>query len=263
VSKQQYSSEREYFSVRWAIPGFILILIVGAVNYVPILAFLRIISTTESSSDKILEALLTILPFLLSGPGLGFLVSQIWFKRNDPILRRKEFNSLVKYLKKKCLALHRVPNKKNQRLRIMEAFSDFAVYLIRGQKLLNYAHRRWDMCILLGSTYWALITGFVAGWLVRISYGLHFWGPSGMSLKLSVNVQRSILGEIPLQLLLFFLVVVFIVVIYRQGQNVWNQFSLTYEALIRYSVSRNPKQLHQAFPDYYPRTPENSGELKA
>lgn len=243
VSRQQYSSEREYFSVRWAIPGFILILIVGAINYVPILAFLRMISTTKSSSDTILEAFLTILPFLLSGPGLGFLVSQIWFKRNDPILRRKEFHSLVKYLREECLGLHRVPDKKNQRLRIMEAFSDFAIYVSPDEELLDYAHRRWDMCVLLGSTLWALIMGLAAGELIR------FFSPPAFVIAHESRLLAPLL----------ILVVLLIMVLYLQGQNVWNQFSLTYEALIRYSVSMKHKQLHQAFPDYYPRTPENSG----
>jgi len=244
VSKREYSSERGYFSLRWAIPGFILILIVGAINFVPLLAFLRLIPAT-SSSDQILDAFLTIVPFLVSGPGIGFLVSQLWFfwfYRKGGIFEKKEFKPLARYLRENYLRRNDGRCEREQCL-FMEAFSDFAVYLRPNESLLDYAHRRWDMLVLLGSTYWALIMGLVAGWLIRVISGI------------SVDIQTR---ELHLQLLLLFLVVVFIVVTYCQRRNVWSQFSAMYEALIRLSLRRNHEQLLEAF-YYYLHMQQQSG----
>jgi hypothetical protein len=64
-------SEREYFSLRYAVPGFTFILIILGLNYSPLLSILRASGTTE-----VFGVFLSLLS-LFAGSAIGFLVAQI------------------------------------------------------------------------------------------------------------------------------------------------------------------------------------------
>jgi len=64
-------AERQYFSLRYAIPGYAFILLVIAINYVPLLNILPEFS-------EVFGAFLAFLS-LFSGSAIGFLICQAWW----------------------------------------------------------------------------------------------------------------------------------------------------------------------------------------
>lgn len=66
-------SERQYFSLRYAIPGFAFILILIGINFVPLLKFLEEIPAFKDSFGAFLAFF-----SLFSGSAIGFLISQFW-----------------------------------------------------------------------------------------------------------------------------------------------------------------------------------------
>lgn len=66
-------ADRDYFDMRYAIPGFAFLLVVITMNYVPILNTIR-----DVPIGTAFTALLAFVS-VLSGSAIGFLISQVWF----------------------------------------------------------------------------------------------------------------------------------------------------------------------------------------
>jgi hypothetical protein len=149
-------SEREYFSLKYAVPGFTLILIVGAINYIPLL---RIFG--EPSAGGIPDLFLAVLT-LFSGSALGFLVSQTWWFIFEKCERRKFYEKFAHILKKKYKVVI------NDEIKVMTVF-DYIVHQ-KGKELSALASRRWDLYHLLSAIRISLLIGIVLGVIGRVYY---------------------------------------------------------------------------------------------
>jgi hypothetical protein len=150
-------SEREYFSLKYAVPGFTLILIVGAINYIPLF---RIFG--EPSARGIPDLFLAVLT-LFSGSALGFLVSQIWWFRFAKYERHKFYEKFAHILKNKYnVAI-------NDETKVITVF-DHVVHHKEGKELSALASRRWDLYHLLSAIRISLLIGIVLGVIGRVYY---------------------------------------------------------------------------------------------
>lgn len=154
-------SERAYFSLRYALPGFTFILIVFMI-------ILPNLQTVFSQSETLPEASLVsaFLAFftLLEGSAIGFLISQPWHLFYDFVLRRQALLSVRSFLQGKE---HYELTNSLARLHEQTVFLDYVVHLA-DKKLLAYLQRRWDLLHTLGSTLVALLLGSLVGVLIRI-----------------------------------------------------------------------------------------------
>jgi hypothetical protein len=151
-------SEREYFSLRYAVPGFTFVLLVVWLNLGPIL--------------KIQEASAIFGGFvaLFSGSAIGFLISQVWwrwFHWQEGLFNWKPIMSLrTKY----DLKDSETEDQKN----VLLVF-DYIVQSSLHTKpewngLSRYCYRRWDTYVLFSCTMSSLILGTVVGMFLRIIY---------------------------------------------------------------------------------------------
>lgn len=143
-------SRRDYFSVRYTIPGYTLILIVIGINYVPLLRFLEI-----TGLESIFGAFLAFFS-LFAGSALGFLVSQLywwWFLSKGALFGVKEFKKTLNALVEKY-DLIRPPWNKDTQMEVYALFDYVDNSVEKGkEKLLGLEARRWDMYHLLSITF--------------------------------------------------------------------------------------------------------------
>lgn len=91
--------EREYFSFRYAIPGYTFLLLVVLINYIPLLTILR-----ATGAGQVFGAFLAFLS-LFTGSAIGFLVSQFWwlyFSHGDRIFGVNGYETLRNFLIEMC-----------------------------------------------------------------------------------------------------------------------------------------------------------------
>lgn len=159
-------SERGYFQLRWAVPGFSFILVVIGFNYIPLLEIIRL-----SQNSELLGVVLGLLS-LFTASAIGFLATQsYWWRYN----RKCEFLSVFKREKLETILAEYGFNsqeKDEERKKVIFAILDFTVYLGAGDKLLGYIWRRWDIFHLQRTTRVALLTGVAAGVIMRIYYAV-------------------------------------------------------------------------------------------
>ena len=151
-------STRGYFDLRNAIPGYALILIIIAINHVPLMEILQ-----QQGFSSFFGAFLAFFS-LLSGSAIGFLISQGWWwywQRHAGILGDHEYDSAVKAFSE-LYEVNIPPENDIRARRLFITAMDFADHTKIGKdhkELLILAERRWDMFHTLSSTLFALILG--------------------------------------------------------------------------------------------------------
>ena len=153
--------ERHYFSLRYAIPGYTLILLVVATNYVPLFRALE-----TASVGTFFGAFLAFLS-LLTGSALGFLVAQIWWcyfkSKKKNIFGIKELRSTLNVFVE---AYHLPKETRKCRLQI-GAVLDYVFNLYKPTEL-RIAERKWDMYHLLSTAMLTLIIKWSLGIFFRL-----------------------------------------------------------------------------------------------
>ena len=141
--------ERPFFSLRYALPGYIFLIIVFFTNLSTLTAIL-----SKGRSIEIFGALLA----LLSGSPIGFIVSQIWYILFNHLLfgNYKVLPKINEFLKTK-LGVKEIDDYH------LQIFSDYVQRLSTNKNMLNYSQRRWDLIHLFGSTISAMFIGLVFG----------------------------------------------------------------------------------------------------
>jgi hypothetical protein len=152
-------SEREYFSVRYLIPGSTFVLLVVAYYIVPLFRL-----TSSQQNSAIFGAILA----LLGSPTIGFLVSQLWWWWFQHTLGPYKMSG-VEPLAEKILKTEREEDKKNALI-----VHDYVLHSELHSKkelegLSKYAFRRYDNYVLLSCTEWSLYFGVVLGLLSRLA----------------------------------------------------------------------------------------------
>jgi hypothetical protein len=146
-------TERGWFSYRYAVPGFVFVGLIFLLNLDVIASILD--KTLKNRLD--VAAIVALLTFL-SGPAIGFTVTQLWYLLFPSFVRCWFWRRDVRCeLRKKEKTLP-------------ETFivdSDYWVCNEIPSRLFDYLTRRWDLFHLLCST--ALVAGFglLTGYLVR------------------------------------------------------------------------------------------------
>lgn len=185
-------SNREYFSLRYAVPGFVFILVIIGINYN---TFFQIL-TNEGMTDYFGVAL--SLFSLFAGSAIGFLISQIWFayfhynrlyaKLAEPIeeIMEKKFG-LIKKGDKEIKKI-----KKNRDI----AFGASIDYLLLNMDKKNkweFFQRKVDIYHVLSSALVSLLFGTVIGLILRggtqwILYGKLFSFPEFSNIQTGIDV---------------------------------------------------------------------------
>jgi len=147
-------SERTFFTLRYALPGYTFILMSILVAY-PKLE--EILFQTENAT------LVAALAFfsLLSGAALGFLVSQVWYVIYNHFIfgRYGKLVGLSEFLRQK----YRLTEDRHRQ----KVFYDYIHRLSHNKETLNYTQRRYDLMHLCGSTLVTTLIGSFFGLSIR------------------------------------------------------------------------------------------------
>lgn len=155
-------SEREYFSLRYAVPGFTFILIILGLNYSPLLSILR-----ESGTTEVFGVFLSFLS-LFAGSAIGFLVAQIWYSYFH---WRRIYSNVFKRLEniaKEKLGFESKAEGKDKDV-MLSAVLDHILLETHDEKYWKYCQRRWDVFHTLSCTLVSLILGVCLGLIMRIA----------------------------------------------------------------------------------------------
>ena len=156
-------AERSYFSHRWAIPGYTIILLIITINYGVLVQSLE----QEPAVPKFSEIFFGFLA-LLSGSGIGFLVSQIWhwwceYQCLYYGAPRKPYKTLIELYE-----LEKGEETREDKRRISAVWVYLLNYGTEQKKFPDPLTRRWDLYNLFGSERTSLLMGLTVGWAVRI-----------------------------------------------------------------------------------------------
>lgn len=241
-------SERQYFSLRYAIPGFTLILVFIAINHVPLL---KIMKATEVS--EIFAASLAFLA-LFSGSALGFLISQgwwWWFQYKVGIWNIVKFeNAISAFFEKYDLEKPCDTDEKRKFLSVL----DYVAHSNADEKILALAERRWDMYHILSSTHHTLRIGIVTAIICRFLFCEYFLVEPlrGFSFP---NSMLTLLENPEFWILISIFVGIAFLLFFTEKSRQWAVIAMAtlYEARIRTSTVRKDK-LKKAFHDILKNT---------
>lgn len=158
--------ERSLFSFRYAVPGYVFILLLITINFNPINKLFEEMSKNTGASS-FLGAVLAFLS-LMSGSVLGFLITQgwyiffhcYWYKRVVPL------DLLINVIKEEDVKHRKI--KKEKAWVVLD-------YLVHTKKeILPYLSRRWDAYNTFASTALAVFLGYCFGYIIRWYV---FWYP--------------------------------------------------------------------------------------
>lgn len=238
-------SERGYFSLRYAIPGYTFILLVIAINHVPLI---KILEMTKGS--EILAAFLAFLS-LFAGSALGWLVCQFywwWFQRHYGILGIKEFQKTLNTLVKKYRLGKPDQWDKDTKWKVLAVF-DYLSHSVQEEEenLFEFQTRRWDMYHLLSSTYHTLWIGVAIALPLRL-YLEYFFVQPLYEIPFQGIIWNPLENAELVALVAIFVIVASLTVILTRGkQRIITEYTNITEARIR-SCEVTPDQIKIAFP---------------
>ena len=151
-------SQRTFFTLRYALPGYTFILM-SILVLSPVLTPIF----TQNGSTTLTGAFLAFL-YLLSGAAIGFLVSQVWYAIFNSRLFRE--NILCKFCFHDMKDFLEGRYGKFSDCRHMLWFSDY-IHRLSNEKIQIYTQRMWDLTHTFGSTIVALIFGSIFGLVIR------------------------------------------------------------------------------------------------
>lgn len=158
-------SERDYFSLRYTVPGFVLIFLIIGLNYGPMYNILTSQGITDVTSLAI--SILT----LFASSAIGFLISQVWFfifHSRRSFARILEEDNVEEYMHKAFGWKKKEPKQKNnsQRDAAMGAVIDYILNK-EDEKFLKFFQRKIDLYHTMSCTCISLSAGLIIGEIVR------------------------------------------------------------------------------------------------
>jgi hypothetical protein len=145
-------TERDFFTLRYALPGYTFILMIMLVAYHRLVELFPFMS--GSPVDFTLVSAFVAFFTLLSGGAIGFLVSQLWYGLHNSILHGRFLKETRAFLRE------RFNLRENVHKEII--FLDY-VFHLSDDKTIDYIQRRFDLKHTLGSTFLAIMVGAVFG----------------------------------------------------------------------------------------------------
>jgi len=241
---KRFSSERTFFSLRYTIPGYIFILILILVT----LPKLRIIFTDIVSTDLIG----IVLGFLLSGPPVGFLVSQIWY-----VLFKSDYLRELGFWRGLCLGdgvdvqwrrrkfLRERFNLRRQYPQEL-TFSNYIHTLLEGDPWRDYTERRFNLMHILGSSLFAILLS------ICISY---------IPMMFIFAIQGTTIIVVAYEIWLFIVILILAAYLLCSLRNIHLEHALASEVSIRKTIlvnSFSKKDAKKIFPpEYFEEEPQN------
>ncbi|MHC3129433.1 MAG: hypothetical protein IBV52_05080 [Candidatus Bathyarchaeota archaeon] len=239
-------SERAYFGLRYAVPGYTFILILIITNAVPLIQILD-----RTGKPEIFAALLAFTS-LLTGSALGFLVSQFYwwrFNKNGGILGINEIKGVGDAIGHGYVP----PKEEKEKKKVTAAILDFVIYL-QEKPLLNYVWRRWDIYHLLVATYYTLWMGLLSGIITRIILFEMFIFKTNFFVSQTYERYLSIANVEGATLVLIVLGTLFLLFVLKQAQkSLIENYRPALEAIVRDSMHIDKLRLRKAFPKYFPK----------
>lgn len=228
--------DREYFSLRYAVPGFSFILIVLGLNYSPIV---RVLVSSGQPNNNVLPIVVSIVS-LFSGSAIGFLVAQIWFWYYH---WRRVYVRINKGMKEvMCDELEWEPKGEGKEKDVtMSAFLDYILLVGKKEMVWSYCQRRWDLFHVLSGTIVSLILAAIVGLILRVILSVLFvWGDIGKVFSAIHQFSIGKLAELPMQakadvlLAIFTLVIVaaLVKVIWYGRSKVFNEYNKVLRAFV-------------------------------
>lgn len=248
-------SQREFFSYRFAVPGYTFVLFVIGMNYVPLLEVVK-----ATGLDSAFGAFLAFLS-LFTGSALGFLISQVWwwqFNRQGRVFGIKQLETAEKALAKKygpeMEGLTDIEKRKRLGLVL-----DYIILQAdeNGDKLWKYSERRWDMYHVLSSVYTALIIAYVTGACVRVYFEVFLFQSSILRLlNAFCSNFWSVFGPELFAQLFFFAGFGILLWFVKVGKdNITEEYNRIIEAIV-HSSSVERDKLRQVFPNWFKLPPQ-------
>lgn len=150
-------SERTFFDQRYTTPGYVFILLLLIIN----LGLLKNLFQMENIPNLAVTIIGLLLGFILSGPAIGFLVSQLWYLLSQTIFRSRVYlsNSVSKVLTEEC----EVEDDDD----ILITISDHISHTYKNEEIRRYQERRWDLLNLMGSVCVTILLGLALGYAIR------------------------------------------------------------------------------------------------
>lgn len=148
-------SERTFFGLRYALPGYTFILVSVLVAY-PGVRDLFI----QNQNIELIGVFLAFFT-LLGGGAIGFLISQFWYIIHNNFLKKFFLQEARKFLKDKYKLAKDVHHQM--------VFLDH-VHHLSDETMRAYTRRRFDLMHTLASTLSAILIGVSFGILVRIGF---------------------------------------------------------------------------------------------
>lgn len=248
-------SGRQYFDYRNVIPGFVLILLIIGINFVPILRLLE--NPTFSDSFGAFLAFLS----LFSGSAIGFLISQVhWhgWQKDFGIISHEEYEGSMKQFFKKFQIKSEIWTEKEliQRLRSKEkkydewkreihTAVDYVSHYKADKKIQKMAERRWDIYHTLSATEDALWMGLAFGFIIRISYHLLFIR------TFEINFDNALaIGQLVSLIVIIVLTIPLFIILKRQKKWLLKISAHLHKTRIIHSKLKEEK-LEEIFPDLF------------
>lgn len=237
---------REYFSLRYTVPGFIVILTIVGMNYSPIVDLLRIEETSN-----VFGVVLSFLS-LFAGSAIGFLVAQFWFgyfnwQRLDAKRIFRDFEGLMQ---KKLGWKPDAPERDKTRDSTLSAVMDYMLLYEKDENKWGFCQRKWDIYHILSCALVSLIFGAFLGLLLRVFLNFFFYGIFLFPSLESLNIEKP-------DLFLFVFALVcsggFSALIWIMREGVFNE----YKRMLRIFITRIGskadfiKDLEATFPKYF------------
>lgn len=234
-------SERAFFSLRYALPGYTFILMVILVAY-PELEIIFF----KSEQVALVAALLAFLS-LLGGGALGFLISQGWYWIFNQffVANYEGIPKMIKWLRKEYGL---VKDKHHQIV-----FVDYIYRLHENKELKSVNERRYDLMHVSGSTIFSIIIGSTFEFLIRS--GLFFT-------KITIKDAIELLSNISLDLTkiwtydvgVILIVVILLIVLFFTLQHAKKLHAMPFEIAVNEVVNSKKFPVWKAkrvFPSHY------------
>lgn len=232
-------SERDFFSLRYSVPGYVFIFLVLSLNITPLLIFLN-----SNGSPELFGAFLAFAS-LLAGSSAGFLVSQFWwfrFQKNGGIFQIKEFKGEIRILEEELKL--KLPTDEKEKRRVEEAFLDLTCFLEKEDRVLKMVNRRWDIYHVLSSVIHSLWIGLGSGLVCRVFVEFLLHRTNLFDLSFNAETFFCVAAIV---------IVIILMVFFDRGRRVVAEgYYPLHEALVRRSLSKNIPELSKAFPSLFP-----------
>jgi hypothetical protein len=178
-------AERDYFSLRYAVPGFVLILILLITNYIPLLEIIR-----RAGIDSALGPLLGFV-LLFAGPAVGFLITQpwlVWYSYRGGVLGIEDLSGRVLRLElmNKFGMKEEASDKNRKGKRQIGAIFDYILNTYeKDGAVCRYIREGIETYLTLSCTAISIFSGLMLGLFARIYYEISLFGENAFHLTLS------------------------------------------------------------------------------